>query len=152
MKRIDIMPSIMRMMNIISRCEGLYRTDKLKGTDLNAVHHSYIFAICKHPGISQDELARHICINKSNVTRNLAYLEQKGYVERRQSESDKRVTLVYPTDKMLAVLPSVRKTVREWNEYISENISEEELSAFKAVLERITERARDYADTREEVK
>ena len=85
------MPTIMRQINVISRCEGLYRTDKLRGAELGACHHSYVLAVCRTPGISQEELARSICINKSNVTRHLAYLEEHGYVERRQSESDRRV-------------------------------------------------------------
>ena len=47
------MPTIMRQINIISRCAGLYRTDKLRGAELGACHHSYVLAICRTPGISQ---------------------------------------------------------------------------------------------------
>ena len=38
-------------------------------------------------------------VNKSSVTRQLATLEEKGYVIRQASSSDKRILLVYPTDK-----------------------------------------------------
>ena len=65
----------MRYINVISRCGAVWRGDKLKGTDIGASHTSYIMTVCRHPGISQDKLAKRIYINKSNVTRNLAYLE-----------------------------------------------------------------------------
>ena len=146
------MPTIMRQINIISRCAGLYRTDKLRGAELGACHHSYVLAICRTPGISQEELSRHICINKSGVTRHLSYLEEHGYVVRRQSETDRRVTLVYPTEKMQEMLPRVKEIVTEWNTYLTADLSEEELTMFRSVLDHIALRAKKYADDREESK
>ena len=127
----------------------MFRSDKLKDTGLGACHHSYILAVCRNPGISQDELAREICINKSNVTRHLAALEESGYVERKPSEQDKRVTLVFPTEKALDILPTVRSVIREWNEYLTEGMDEEELERFALTLSRIAERARQYSEREE---
>lgn len=143
------MPKFMKNINIIGRCAGMFRSDKLKDTGLGACHHSYILAVCRNPGISQDELAREICINKSNVTRHLAALEESGYVERKPSEQDKRVTLVFPTEKALDILPTVRSVIREWNEYLTEGMDEEELERFALTLSRIAERARQYSDREE---
>ncbi len=143
------MPKFMKNINIIGRCAGMYRTDRLKDTGLGPCHHSYILAICREPGISQDQLAKNICINKSNVTRHLATLEENGYVERRASDEDKRVTLVYPTQKALDVLPTVREVIREWNAYLTEGMDQEELERFAAILSKIADRARDYAQERE---
>lgn len=70
------MASIMRKMNIISRCEGIYRTNELE-EELAPIYHTYIISICMHPGKSQEWLARHICINKSSVARHIAFLEKK---------------------------------------------------------------------------
>lgn len=146
------MPTIMRQINLISRCEGLYRTDRLRGAELGACHHSYVLATCRNPGISQEELARHICINKSGVTRHLTYLEEHGYVSRIHSESDKRVTLVYPTDKMRQVFPDVKRIVEEWNDYLTAGLTEAELAQFRTLLERLALRAKKYSDDREETK
>ena len=142
------MKSLMRHINIIARCAGMYRADRLGDSELGAVHQSYVLAICKHPGISQDELARHICINKSNVTRKITYLEEHGYVTRVQSDSDKRITLVYPTKKMQNVLPQVRAATDECNEYMTQGFTKEELLQFGKLLERVSERAKSYMETR----
>lgn len=143
------MPKFMKNINIIGRCSGMFRSEKLRDTGLGACHHSYILTLCRTPGISQDELARQICINKSNVTRHLAALEESGYVERKPSDQDKRVTLVFPTQKAFDILPTVRSVIKEWNEYLTEGMDEEELEHFALTLSRIAERAKEYYEREE---
>ena len=63
------MTTLMRQINVISRCAASYRGEKFKDLKLCAAHHSYIINICKKPGISQEELVRHICVDKSNLAR-----------------------------------------------------------------------------------
>ena len=145
------MSTIMRKANILSRCESIYRTDRLKEANLCGFHHSYILAISRNPGLSQEQLGRMVCFNKSNVTRHLAQLEQQGYVERRPSPTDKRVTLVYPTDRMLSILPKVRKIVEDWNAYLVEGLSPEEVEQFQATLLKITLRAKEYVNSKDEL-
>lgn len=139
------MPSLMRYINIISRCGNIWRGDKLKDSDLGPGKTVYILALCHTPGVSQEQLARRICIDKSNVTRHLAALEKCGYVERRQSEEDRRVTLVYPTEKAYDILPYIREITREWNQYLTEDFTEEELTQLYALLGRLYDKATTYA-------
>jgi len=144
------MQKLMRRLNIISRCTGIFRTDQLRGTGLGACHHSLLYSIYYHPGISQEELAKRVYINKSNVTRHLAQIEELGYVDRRQSEADKRVILVYPTDKLKELFPVLKRITGEWNDYLTEGFNEEELSLFSSMLDVITQRAQKYVDERVE--
>ena len=140
-----IMPKIMRRMNIISRCAGLYRAQQLEDAGLRPVHHSYILMIYKNEGKSQDWLARQLCLSKSNVTRHITYLENEGYIERRPDENDKRQMLVYPTDKLRDIYPRVRKITDEWNAYVSDGITDKELEAFHSTLDKMLERAQELA-------
>ena len=135
------MPSFMRQINVIGRCSAMVRNQKLADTGLTGWHYSYILTLCRNPGQSQEHLARHIYINKSNVTRHLTQLEKNGYVARRQSEEDKRVMLVYPTEKAYEVLPRVREVVRSWNSFLTEDFTPEEMEQFNSMLERITRKA-----------
>ena len=135
------MASIMRRMNVISRCESIYRTQNLE-EELPGIFHSYILAICAKPGMSQDKLAKHLCLNKSNVTRHLAKLEQMEYIERRVSTADKRELLVYPTEKMLEIYPEVVRITREWNVLVAESVSEAELEVFHRVLDKMVDKSR----------
>ena len=139
------MPSLTRYINIVSRCAAIWRADKLEGTELGDQHHSYILVVCRHPGISQDAIARRLFLNKSNVTRSLAYLEEHGFVTRERDREDRRQTLVYPTEKAFEVLPRVREIIKGWNSYITEDFTEEELEMYFAMTRRIAERAAEYA-------
>lgn len=130
----------MRKMNVISRSESVYRTRELEDK-LPGIFHSYVLTVCHRPGMPQDRFVKHLCINKSSVTRHLAKLEEWGYIERRHSKEDKREILVYPTQKMLDIHPEVVRITMEWNALISEGIPEEEMAVFNTVLDKLVERS-----------
>jgi MarR family transcriptional regulator for hemolysin len=140
------MASYMKNINIISRCCSLWRFVKLKDFDIGDCQHSYIYEICRNPGVSQDQLARRLFVNKSNASRQLAWLEKSGFVERRQSEKDRRVIHVYPTEKMLKLLPEVRAASLQWREYLTKGMTDEEIKTLSELLERMASRAAGYAE------
>ena len=142
------MPKFMKSLNIISRCQHTFRT-KHSESGINAIHHSLVLAICREPGRSQDELAKDICIDKSGVARALASLESDGFVERKTDPENKRKTLVFPTEKLLENISSVRFLTAEWNKLVSEGISEEEFAVFQSVLFRMEKNARKIIDSPE---
>ena len=146
------MSKFMKMLNNISRSQAIYRHSRVSAEDLQSAHYAFVLAICRKPGRSQEELARELCLNKSTVARNLNSLEERGYITREALASDKRQFSVYPTDKMLAVLPEIREASREWMELLSEGISAEELEVFDSVLARMQERAREIIEGQEESK
>ena len=135
------MSSLFRMIHVINRCGGSFRAERLKDTDLGANHHRYLFSVCRHPGISQEDLARRAYINKSNVTRHLSYLEEQGYVTRKQSDEDKRVLLVYPTEKAFEMLPTLRAISHDWEDAVMADFTAEEREQLKNMLERISKNA-----------
>ena len=142
------MPSFTRNINLISRCGSVYRGDGLEGSGLSSAHYFYILAICSHPGVSQDQLAKVLYLNKSSVTRAIATLERDGFVERVPHAEDKRVLLLHPTKKALEVLPRVREVAREWNDFLLSDLPEAERESFLATLEKISQKARSYIDGR----
>ncbi len=135
------MPKIMKDMNIISRCQLSYRSEMIKD-GLCGCHHSFVLAICRRPGMTQDEISRELCLNKSTVARALTHLEERGYVKREPKPEDKRSVLVFPTDKMEEILPTVREITVKWNEMLSEDIPDSELEIFVSVLNKMSEKAR----------
>ena len=145
------MPKFMRLVNILSRCQTMYRADRLREEELCSWHYNYVMPICFHPGLSQEQLARHVCVDKCNVTRHLSKLEEKGYVERRPSETDKRVTLVYPTPQMEEMLPKVRQINKEWSDYILDGFSEEEIEQLEEIMLKIARRAKEYVNSKDEL-
>ena len=135
------MYTITTHMNNLIRCMNQYRTELLAPMALKSCHASYLLEICACPGISQEQLARRIYINKSNVARQLAILEENGYVTRRPGEEDRRVMRVYPTEKAQVALPRIQEIMGNWEEAVAVGLTEVEREKLSALLEDMTRRA-----------
>ena len=75
------------------------------------------------------------------MTRQLASLEKKGFVERRPDVGDRRVLRAYPTAKAKAIYPKVQECMVRWNDLLLEDFSEEERTQLLTMLKRIAEKA-----------
>ena len=135
------MAVFMKLLNDVSRSQSIYRQAHVSATDLSAGQYAFCLAICREPGRTQEALARDLCLNKSTVARGVNRLEERGYVVRAPQAGDRRCLLVYPTDKLRAVIPEILQASAEWNALLSEGISDEDMAVFLSVLERMRERA-----------
>ena len=133
-------------MLVIARCNAQFRTEKMAEYGLKACHTSYIINICNHPGISQDKLAQKIYINKSNVARQAAVLEEAGYITRQPSQADKRVQELYPTEKALALLPEIKSILNQWSQILTDGLSEEEADYATDLLAKMMKNAGDWME------
>ncbi len=142
------MSQIIRDIIEIARCSVQYRGDQLAPMGLKSCHASYLTEICANPGISQDGLAQRICLNKSNVARQAAILEEDGFILRKPSASDKRVMELYPTEKTLALLPQITQILKCWESCITDSITEEERAQLSVLLGKMKERSACYMEGR----
>lgn len=140
------MPALMHNITHISRSAAQYRSEQLAPLGLKACHASYLATICRFPGITQDQLARKIFINKSNVARQLAVLEESGFVERRPSPDDKRAILVYPTQKALEMLPEINRIFRDWEAFVAQDLTAQERALAVQMLEKIHARSAEWME------
>jgi DNA-binding MarR family transcriptional regulator len=135
------MSDISRDITEIARCCAQYKVDMLSPMGLKGCHASYLSEICACPGISQDKLAQKICINKSNVARQAAILEEDGFIIRKPSESDKRCMELYPTEKTLELMPRITGILECWDQCLTQELTDEEITMVTAILERMKEKA-----------
>ena len=142
------MSQIIRDITEIARCGAQYRADRLAPLGLKGCHASYLTEICANPGISQDQLAKRICINKSNVARQAATLEEEGFLTRIPSATDKRIMELHPTQKTLDLLPEISSVLKEWETCITGDLTPEELDLMAALVAKMKSRATDYMDGR----
>ena len=142
------MPDLMHHITDIARCAALYRQEELAALELKSCHASYLAAICNCPGITQDQLARRIFINKSNVARQLVILEEDGFVERRPSPGDKRAIQVFPTQKAKDALPQIVAMFRRWEGFVAQDLTEEERRCLTNMLAKMKDRSGEWMDKR----
>lgn len=134
--------SFMKEIGETYRCYALFRAKYLEKEGIVGSQYLYIKTICRAPGISQDELASRLVFNKSSVARQLATLEQNGFVERRRSEKDKRILLVYPTEKAKEVMPVIEGVVREFLTALGRDLSPAEREDLDRIMLTVTKNAR----------
>ena len=140
------MSEIIRNVTEIVRCTSQYRSEYLAPLGLKACHASYLTEICANPGISQDKLASIICINKSNVARQAAILEEDGFIIRKPSATDKRIMQLFPTQKTLDLLPQISQVLVDLECYLTEELSEEEMELLENLLTRMLNKASDWME------
>ena len=140
------MASILYDLTYIARCGALYRSQKLEPLGLTARLGASLAAICTHPGITQDQLARRVVLNKSNITRQLATLEEKGYVNRITSPADRRAIQLYPTEAALALLPQIQEVYRDWSLLLLQDMTEEEKQLMEKLLKQLKDKATDWME------
>lgn len=135
-------------MKIIGRCAADFKNERLQQYDLITRQADVILSVFRNPGISQDDLAKAMVLNKSTMTRLLPTLEEKGLIERRVSPTDRRETLNYLTPAGEALVPEIRRINSEWAEYLMAEFSEEEAQAMEALLGKAARRAKEYKQGR----
>ena len=140
----DVMHPFMRQISITYRCAMRFRENELADTGLSGCQTPYLTTLYRHPGISQEEMARSLNVNKSSVTRQLSVLEEKGYVRREPSATDKRITFVYPTEKALELKSRLFACYGDWNSYLTHDFTEEEKETLSRLMIRIADRAETY--------
>ena len=112
-------------------------------TGIRGVQYPYLFYICRHEGCRQDEIAKHLHVNKSNVTRQLEKLKNAEMIEIRKDSEDERVCRVYPTEKLLKSRETVVSVIENWNKVILKNLSEDETEQLKALLDKALQGAKE---------
>ena len=135
------MSQIIRGITEIARCTTQYRAEALAPMGLKACHASYLTEICANPGISQDQLASLICINKSNVARQAAILEEDGFITRTPSATDKRIMQLFPTEKTLELLPRISQVLVDLECYLTGDLSEAEKNLLESLLSKTLDKA-----------
>ena len=140
-KEDETVDSFVKMVNRIARLSAFYREKEFKKLGLGEMHHAYILTVCGEPGISQEELACKIFVNKSNVARQAAQLEQKGFILRQSDTHDARKLRLFPTEKAQSLAPEIREILRNWNQTLLDEIPSGQQAAVLSGLQTILEKA-----------
>ncbi|MBR2916401.1 MAG: MarR family transcriptional regulator [Clostridia bacterium] len=83
-------------------------------------------------------VAKILSVSPGSLTTAVNTLVAKGYVDRERSEEDRRVVLVYPTEKGREVNNHHKKFHDEMVDFIGVALSDEEMENILKALERLT--------------
>lgn len=133
--------SIGKWVSIMYRYGQSYINKELKEYNLGSGQFTFLINLYKKDGISQEEIADNLNIDKGTTARAIGKLEEEGYVRREKDLKDKRTNKVFLTDKAREVEPKIYKILCEWNSIISNGLSEEEMQISISLLQKMCSNA-----------
>ena len=97
----------------------------------------FLMQLYKKDGISQEELAENLHIDKGTTCRAIKKLEEEGFLIRVKDENDKRAYKLYLTEKSKDMEDNIKGILYEWEKHISKDLSQEEVDFLLTVLKKI---------------
>jgi DNA-binding MarR family transcriptional regulator len=104
------------------------------GIEVTPIQVMLLFFLQKNDGSSLTQISQGLMLENPTVTGLIDRLEKSGYVKRSDHPNDRRVYLVYLTEKGKKVANKALPIVKKLNEEIKEGYSKEEIESFKKVL------------------
>ena len=133
------MPTEDRLIFLISKvCQkliiNLQKAFSESGVEVTPIQVILLFFLQKNGGSSLTQISQGLMLENPTVTGLIDRLEKLGYVKRSDHPSDRRVYLVYLTEKGKTVANKASPIVKKLNEQIKEGYSKREIEDFKKVL------------------
>lgn len=132
-----------RRIRKIDRDAQRFVAQALGHTDLTLSDYDMIHTIQHRPGITQEQLRKKYAQDKSTIARRAAKLEAGGYIERRPHPEDGRRKQLYITEKGSAIRDAKVKAEAFYFEWLTAELTKEELDVLCPLLNRIQLRSRD---------
>jgi MarR family transcriptional regulator, organic hydroperoxide resistance regulator len=129
----------------IHQLTGRIFSKKLKDyqIDINHAQGRIIFALWKNDQISINDLSTETALSKSSLTTMLERLEKSGHIIRKQSETDKRITIVCLTSKSSSLRSDYQKITADMIELFYKDFTDSEISQFESSLKKILKNLKD---------
>lgn len=131
------MKQILREIGMISRALDSISNIEFKELDLTRGQYLYVVRICENPGIIQEKLAEMLKVDRTTVGRSIQKLEQKGFIEKRNDEYNRKIKKLFPTDKGMYVFSLIIRENKHSDRVALTGLSEEEVRTLLSLLERV---------------
>ena len=125
--------------SIIHRYSMVYMSKLLMEYNIPGRVVPYFMEICAHPGISQEQIAKNLKIDKGAVARTVKSMVDAGIVERQENPEDKRGYQLYPTEKMKKINKKNEEARKKFDKVLTAGMSDEEIQICRMLLQKMAE-------------
>lgn len=142
---------VTRWISALKRNTQLFASRSLKTEEIGSGQLAVLLTLYRHDGVSQEALAKHLFLDKANVTRAVSSLETEGLVYRVVDKDDQRKKLVYLTEKAAPLRASHLALMENWNDILLKGLSAEEKEQVLNLLIKMNDNAREYLKVTHEI-
>jgi len=126
--------------HLIRRCQQIHVAlflEECLEYNLTPIQYSTLNVLDHIDGIEQALLAGYVALDKSTAGNVLMRLEERNLIRRESSTKDRRIKLLYLTDKGRELVHSSSKNVQRAQKLLLKPLNQEERKVFQNYLERI---------------
>ena len=142
MKKKDRQTAVQKM-GVVSRLAWEYAREKMDTDGLSNVQSKVCIAIYNDPGLSQDDVARVLGMDKSSIAKLIAKLMDGKYVTRQTNSQDRREYKLYLDERGEKATLELVSYLNEFQERFITSIRPELLDELNDVLNSILEAAEE---------
>lgn len=121
----------------ISRKSKNYFNQVVSEEGLFAGQHHIIMMLERVGCATVSQIAEEMRTTSATASVSIKRLEKAGFVEKRSSESDARITKIYLTDKALAVTQRIKAKMDEAEESLTQGLTQEEKYLLSDLLDKV---------------
>ncbi|MGH4139897.1 MarR family winged helix-turn-helix transcriptional regulator [Clostridium sp.] len=125
--------------SILYRHEKNFVDAKLKKYNLNKVQAEVLLFLWEDNGANLTQINELFLFNKATITKIITHLEKYNYVNRVVCESDRREKGIYLTDKAKNIFSSITEILKEWEDILIANISNDDIEKIRSMLAKMVD-------------
>ncbi len=138
---------IIRAFGVLNRTFLSYTTNSLMNQDISYSDSIFLVNIGAKEGITQDEIAKSLAIDKAAIARSVKIMHEKGYVRVVQSATDKRAKELYLTNTGKKLYQYLQMLNSQCKNSVFDGLSTDQVETFGQILDKICMSAKDYTST-----
>ena len=117
---------------------------RIQEYDLTHLQFSILMNLYRNTTTTQKELLKYVYGDEASVTRLIDRLESKGYLQRVQSQEDKRKKNISLTQEGLSLVKKLIHFAKEVNQELIKDLDEEEADQFLKLLQKVNNSLDDH--------
>lgn len=114
-----------------------FLSKEFKDFDITPEQFIVLVKLSENNGISQMELANRLDKDKNNIKAMVDNLNKKGYLIKKESETDKRAYSLYLTEKAKTTIPKIKEHEEEFLKALTSGIELKEAKIVDEILKKI---------------
>lgn len=115
-----------------------FLTKKYNKYNIGSGQHMFLIQLYNYDGLSQEELASLLNIDKGTTARAIKKLEDQGYITRIKDEDDKRANKIFLTEKAEDIRIGFFEILGQWNDILTSGLTEEEVEVVLKLMKKIS--------------
>ncbi len=115
-----------------------FLTKKFNRYNIGSGQYMFLIQLYNHDGLSQEDLASQLNIDKGTTARAIKKLEDQGYITRVKDEGDKRANKIFLTQKAEDIRAEFFKVLRQWDDILTNGLTDEEIELASRLMKKIS--------------